>query len=93
MGREDDLEGAFPDIVTIAERCYYNDCAHDREPGCAVRDAIETGDLEQERFESFKKLQNELVYLAAREDNSVRRMEKEKWKNLFAKEMKRKAGG
>ena len=90
---EDDLEGAFPDIVTIAERCYYNDCAHDREPGCAVRDAIESGDLEPARFESFKKLQNELVYLAAREDNSVRRMEKEKWKNLFAKEMKRKAGG
>jgi hypothetical protein len=33
-----------------------------------------------------------LVYLAAREDNSVRRMEKEKWKNLFAKEIKRRAG-
>jgi ribosome biogenesis GTPase len=90
---EDDLEGAFPDIVTIAERCYYNDCAHDGEPGCAVRDAIESGDLEPARFESFKKLQNELVYLAAREDNSVRRMEKEKWKTLFAKEAKRKAGG
>jgi len=89
---EDDLEGAFPDIATLAERCYYNDCTHDREPGCAVRDAIESGDLELSRFEGDKKLQNELVYLAAREDNSVRRMEKEKWKNLFAKEAKRKAG-
>jgi ribosome biogenesis GTPase len=89
---EDDLEGAFPDIAALAERCYFNDCTHDREPGCAVRDAIESGDLELARFDSFKKLQNELVYLAAREDNSVRRMEKEKWKNLFAKEAKRKAG-
>jgi ribosome biogenesis GTPase len=89
---EDDLEGAFPDIATLAERCYFNDCTHDREPGCAVRDAIEAGDLELSRFESYKKLQNELVYMAAREDNSVRRMEKEKWKNLFAKEAKRKAG-
>ena len=89
---EDDLEGAFPDITTLAERCYYNDCTHDREPGCAIRHAIESGDLEQERFESYKKLRNELVYMAAREDNSVRRMEKEKWKNLFAKEIKRKAG-
>jgi ribosome biogenesis GTPase len=89
---EDDLEGAFPDIVTLSESCYYNDCWLDRVSGCAVRDAIESGDLEPGRFESYKKLQNELVYLAAREDNSVRRMEKEKWKTLFAKEMKRKAG-
>jgi ribosome biogenesis GTPase len=89
---EDDLEGAFPDIAALAERCYFNDCTHDREPGCAVRDAIEAGDLELARFEGFKKLQNELVYLAAREDNSVRRMEKEKWKNMFAKEAKRKDG-
>jgi len=89
---EDDLEGAFPDIAALAERCYFNDCTHDREPGCAVRDAIEAGDLELARFEGFKKLQNELGYLAAREDNSVRRMEKEKWKNMFAKEAKRKDG-
>lgn len=49
----------FADIVALAGRCRFADCAHESEPGCAVRDAISSGALEPERLERFRKLQRE----------------------------------
>ncbi len=40
-----DLEQAFGDVEEIARRCRFSDCAHDREPGCAIRDALADGSL------------------------------------------------
>ena len=67
---EDDLQGAFYDIEMLAKRCRFNDCSHNVESGCAVRAAIDHGDLDPARLESYRKLQNELTYLASREEHS-----------------------
>lgn len=46
----------FDDFALAAEDCRFSDCAHGREPGCAVRAAIADGTLTAERFERWQKL-------------------------------------
>ncbi|MEL7562523.1 ribosome small subunit-dependent GTPase A [Dehalogenimonas sp. 4OHTPN] len=88
---EDDLQGAFADIEMLARECRYADCGHSGEPGCAVRAAMEQGELHPARLASYRKLGNEINYLAAREMQSARQYEKQKWKPIakLVKEIKR----
>jgi ribosome biogenesis GTPase len=87
---EEDLQGAFHDIEMLAKQCHFSDCSHNAESGCAVRAAIDKGDLAPARLDSYRKLQNELDYLAAREDHSTRLREKLKWKQIakWSKELR-----
>jgi ribosome biogenesis GTPase len=50
------IETKFDDIETLAAQCKFRDCRHDREPGCAVRAAVERGDLDAERCENYVKV-------------------------------------
>jgi ribosome biogenesis GTPase len=43
----------FPEIFRISKNCQYNNCLHTHEPGCAVKDAVETGKVAQSRFISY----------------------------------------
>ena len=63
---EDSLEDAFDDIAELALRCRFSDCRHDTEPGCAVRAALESGELAHERWESYRTLEREVAELAER---------------------------
>jgi ribosome biogenesis GTPase len=63
---EDALDGTFPEVAALAAACRFGDCAHDREPGCAVRSAVHDGDLPAERFHAWRKQQRELRALAVR---------------------------
>jgi ribosome biogenesis GTPase len=54
------LDVAFPDIDEFAARCRFSDCRHDTEPDCAVRAAVDGGELERSRFESYRKLREEI---------------------------------
>ena len=49
----------FDEITELALTCRFRDCSHQGEPGCAVRDAIEQGQLDERRLNSFRKLQSE----------------------------------
>ena len=49
----------FTDIADRAGACRFRDCRHDREPGCAVKAAVEAGELDRNRYESYLKLQSE----------------------------------
>lgn len=53
------LSEAFSDVEMYISRCKFRDCKHEREPGCAVREAIENGKLDESRFESYKKIKAE----------------------------------
>lgn len=55
----DGLEAVFADIEDLATTCRFNDCAHDTEPGCAIRAAIEDGTLDAERLGRWRKLKAE----------------------------------
>src|SRR3546814_17721318 len=60
-GEEDLAEGGFADIEALAEQCKFRDCRHDREPGCAVRAAIEAGTLDPQRLANYFKLHDEVA--------------------------------
>ena len=55
------LSDAFGDVEAFLGRCRFSDCRHEREPGCAIRAAIEAGKLDVGRWESYRKLQEEAV--------------------------------
>ena len=52
----DGLSEVFDDFIAAAAQCRFSDCAHNREPGCAVRAAIEDGSLPRDRFDRWRKL-------------------------------------
>jgi ribosome biogenesis GTPase len=66
------VEASFDDIAAVAARCRFSDCAHETEPGCAVRAALAAGTLQRERLESYRKLQRELARLERRQDARAR---------------------
>ncbi len=74
-----DIDRAFEDITVLASNCKFGDCTHSGEPGCAVKEAIENGELSEKRFENYKKLERENSYSGL---NSKMR-EKEKIKKMF----------
>lgn len=65
-GDEDLAAGGFQDIEALAARCRFRDCRHDREPGCAVRAALESGALQPDRYANYCKLGDELNVAADR---------------------------
>ena len=68
LGMWDVSEGigdAFSDIEKYLGRCRFSDCRHEREPGCAIRAAIDAGELDLGRWESYRNLKEEAVDKAA----------------------------
>lgn len=57
-----DFERSFADIDTLASQCRFGDCAHKAEPGCAVLEAVQRGEISQERLNSYHKLKKEAGY-------------------------------
>lgn len=55
----DAVRSAFADIEAMAEACRYRDCEHDSEPGCAVVEALASGELSEERLTNWQKLLRE----------------------------------
>lgn len=53
---KENLQYAFPDFGIHLGNCQFHDCTHRKEPGCAVRYAVEQGELEQSRYDSYLKL-------------------------------------
>jgi ribosome biogenesis GTPase / thiamine phosphate phosphatase len=76
------LERAFEDVESLIAECRFSDCAHETEPGCAVRSALADGRLESERFESYRKLQRELHWLEIRNDARARSEERKRWRSI-----------
>lgn len=56
---EHGIEDTFAEIIELAAQCKFSDCQHKREPGCAVRAAIETGELDERRLNNYHKLMRE----------------------------------
>ena len=69
---EEVLDTTFSEISELAAQCRFSDCAHEGEPGCAIRKALSEGTLARERWESYCKLQRELRSLAIRKDARLR---------------------
>jgi ribosome biogenesis GTPase / thiamine phosphate phosphatase len=71
MGSGEGLDDSFADIAALAAHCRFADCSHNNEPGCAIRKAIESGELDPAHYQSYLKLKaesdfNEMSYLDKR---------------------------
>lgn len=90
---EEGVGDLFEDVLAIIAECKFNNCAHEGEPGCAVRAAIATGTLEERRYASFQKLQAEqarnALALARRRERE--RKTSQSYKSAIAR--KRRGGG
>jgi ribosome biogenesis GTPase len=72
----DGLDDSFTDIKALAGRCRFADCSHNNEPGCAIRKAIEDGELNPEHYQSYLKLKaesdfNEMSYVDKRKKDKA----------------------
>ena len=55
------LDRCFPEFRPFLGLCRFDNCSHDHEPKCAVRDAVESGSVSRQRYESYLKLRLELA--------------------------------
>jgi ribosome biogenesis GTPase len=66
----------------LAQGCRFRDCTHRSEPGCAVKQAVESGILDIRRLENYRKLERELQHLEARKNDLAKVEERNKWKKI-----------
>ncbi len=71
------LKEAFEDIDALAPACRFRNCAHDQEPGCAVRAAVDDGQLAASRLDNYRRLQREGDLLRRRR-NELARLEEQR---------------
>lgn len=71
VGHERGLARAFPEIVEASRACRFNDCTHTHEPGCAVRAAVDEGDIDETRLGAFLSLASEMRVSAQSLDPDV----------------------
>jgi ribosome biogenesis GTPase len=62
IGAGTGIEESFSEIRELTGSCRFTDCSHTGEPGCALREAVERGELSQERYRSYLKLVKESEY-------------------------------
>ena len=79
---DEGLDAGFSDVAGFAASCRFRDCKHEREPGCAVLAAVESGALRQDRFASYRKQERELAALSRRKDKRLASEEARRWKQL-----------
>ena len=70
---EEGIDNTFSDIIELESMCRFSDCRHDTEPGCAVKAAIESGELSEERYMLYKSLSTE------NQRNYAKKKEISKW--------------
>jgi ribosome biogenesis GTPase / thiamine phosphate phosphatase len=79
---QDSLEGVFQDVADAAGHCRFRDCTHQNEPGCAVRRALESGEIEPARWLSYRKLEVEMRHASLQQDAVAKAAQKKKWKAI-----------
>ena len=85
LGMWDVTEGlgeAFSDVEQFLGRCRFRNCKHDTEPGCAVKAALESGELSPERWQSYNGLKAEAEYA---DDKAAYLRQKQQWHKNIAK--------
>ena len=62
LGAESGMEESFSDIIGLGSGCRYGNCTHTAEPGCAVREAVDSGDISRAHYDNYVKLRQESVF-------------------------------
>ena len=56
----DELGSVFPEIEAAAARCRFRNCTHTHEPDCAVKEAVERGEIDEDRYRNYVRLRKRL---------------------------------
>lgn len=59
---EEGISETFNEISLKAKECQFKDCTHTHEKGCAVKQAIESGQIDEKRYNNYLKIQKESAY-------------------------------
>jgi ribosome biogenesis GTPase / thiamine phosphate phosphatase len=86
LGATDGVDQSFEDIRVLSTNCRYADCRHTHEPGCAIRKAVDNGELNGDRYLSYLKLKKESDYYAM---SYVDKRKKDKAFGRFVKSAKK----
>ena len=76
------VDAAFDDITALAGGCRFADCGHAGEPGCAVRDAVDSGRLDADRLENYRRLGREAAFEERKRNKAAAAEEKRRWKQI-----------
>jgi ribosome biogenesis GTPase len=76
------VERTFADVHELARDCRFLDCRHETEPGCAVRGAIERGELPEERVDDHRRMEREVAAFETRHDPRLRSERRKEWRRL-----------
>lgn len=89
-GAEAGLGRVFEDLAELATGCRFRDCQHASEPGCAVLAALDSGALDPERLQSWRKLQRELAFEQNRGKGTAAQAVRAKWKRVYKEAQERR---
>jgi ribosome biogenesis GTPase len=78
----DDRVPGFEDIEALAAGCRFSDCAHEAEPGCAVRASVEAGTLHADRLRSYRTIAKDADRARARHDPLARHAQRQEFKKF-----------
>jgi ribosome biogenesis GTPase len=56
-----EIAESFSDIASLASHCRFHDCSHTGEPGCAVKNVLQSGELKQDRYKHYLLLKREAI--------------------------------
>ncbi|MGE0762700.1 MAG: ribosome small subunit-dependent GTPase A [Bdellovibrionales bacterium] len=79
---EQGFERNFHEILSLAQNCRFRDCAHQAEPDCAVQAAIENGEIEPARWQSYLKQLAEIRHFQRKQSKAMASQDKKKWKQI-----------
>ena len=66
------ISSVFEDVEKYIGKCNFRNCTHTVEPGCAIIEAIENGELSEKRYQNYLKLKKEERYIAGKTDEKIR---------------------
>ncbi len=79
---QDSIDETFPIIRELAEACRFKNCQHTNEPGCAINEALDSGELESKIWENYQKIQKEAAFAARKSDKAEMANSKKRWKEI-----------
>lgn len=89
---QEGMDTTFSDIERLISQCRFGDCTHKGEPGCAIKKALESGELSAERWDNFIKLKKEAEFAERKESLNLRMKEKARGKSLSKLQKRIKKG-
>lgn len=81
-GGEESLESAFEDIAELMGGCRFGDCSHTGEPGCKIGEALDNGELSEDRWDNFLKIKKEMEFHASKNDKATQSQKRREWAKI-----------